>query len=844
MQMPVLPAFAATYDLTTKEGIDACIADPNCFVCTTNNVGMAEAEAAKERPNLQSIVQQCTLQTQWDYTYPGDGACDTNTYQGFTYVNGKTFAVTKANVTWGAYKDKLAIIRNQEENDAVYNMVKNLSSPYGTFWIGLYDPNNTTPLNVRNPDRFYWRDGTPSSGTYTNWCSVMPDNACGPESHAEIAVSQPAGWGCSRPGQWNDRGAACGTHQPAVVEFPGRLTCVGGGTQKHWLCPIPAQKAACTTPPPKTINYTVQVPYQERVSYQEQEFYTYQVWEEWCPDERRKIVCTNASCSQVGTFCLINSNPKDYFLPYWHQADQSQFSHSVKINGKVYAITKNTFRYWDGPKNKAVIRDAADNEAIRQLLVQADAHNTSTNGQNEGGAWIGCSTNSGSRWSCSDINNFRWRATDVDWLTIANHRYDDVEWYYVKNKEAGENEWLSHGRKVQDGYNNWRPGEPTDCYNGWEQACEIMQADGKWVGHWQDLYHKVIVEFQDNGRYVDKTGSRWVTKYRDEWRYRNEARTRLEYQYSYTCPLGNFPCVGTTYGTNYECSNTPCEIGKNAMVAEEDPNAPEEAMQDPTPETCADPNNIVLFPGQYLTCRRKSNQNLASLNCCDISIKDATQKEEILKGTAAYFSFWAAPGISTIGWAIGSNQMQQYAKDFANWAMGGTCTDSEQKLGVLKSVGDNNGNCEYMGDWCSNYIGSCKSMKVWGKWIKVPVPAAGCERPAESYCCYPNGLEKAIARAARAQLGIGWGTQPKGVGTNPCSPDYKKFNVDCRGITLSEFMKLNLDTASFNADIKQYIDSMIKDVTGPGGSIEQFMNDQEALVGRMVNQYSNQNKPK
>lgn len=116
--------------------------------------------------------------------YLPERPCDTNTYRGFTYVNGKTFAVTKANVNPTVLLDpnnilsKIAgIIRSQQENDAVARMKSALG--LGRVSIGLYDPKpyGTYPMGVRNPDRFIWRDGTPSKETYTNWDSGEPNNS-------------------------------------------------------------------------------------------------------------------------------------------------------------------------------------------------------------------------------------------------------------------------------------------------------------------------------------------------------------------------------------------------------------------------------------------------------------------------------------------------------------------------------------------------------------------------------------------------------------------------------------------------------------------------------------------
>lgn len=88
----------------------------------------------------------------------------------------------------------LATIRNQEEQDFVFNTFGGFAGTQHLLWIGLYNP-TLTPGG--GEEDFVWVDGSPV--TYTNWDLNEPNNALGTEFW--VAMYYP---NYHNPGSWND----------------------------------------------------------------------------------------------------------------------------------------------------------------------------------------------------------------------------------------------------------------------------------------------------------------------------------------------------------------------------------------------------------------------------------------------------------------------------------------------------------------------------------------------------------------------------------------------------------------------------------------------------------------
>ena len=60
----------------------------------------------------------------------------------------------------------LAIIRTQDENSFIHDLMKKENFPDWSVWLGLYR---------KADDMFYWIDDTPLAGRYSTWRSGEPN---------------------------------------------------------------------------------------------------------------------------------------------------------------------------------------------------------------------------------------------------------------------------------------------------------------------------------------------------------------------------------------------------------------------------------------------------------------------------------------------------------------------------------------------------------------------------------------------------------------------------------------------------------------------------------------------
>lgn len=143
----------------------------------------------------------------------------------------------------------LATIRNQAEQDFVFNTFGGFDGTQHLLWIGLYNPTLTPGGGEQD---FVWVDGSPV--TYTNWDVNEPNNAFGTEFW--VAMYYP---NYHNPGSWNDWSNQyfdpIGIPICGVVEFvpePGSLLLAVAGAmgsicwwwRRRWVRSRRCQKAA------------------------------------------------------------------------------------------------------------------------------------------------------------------------------------------------------------------------------------------------------------------------------------------------------------------------------------------------------------------------------------------------------------------------------------------------------------------------------------------------------------------------------------------------------------------------------------------------------------------------
>ena len=88
----------------------------------------------------------------------------------------------------------LTIIKSPDENDFLYDLVKNYSAPLNA-WIGL---------RRRSDKKFYWLNDTSLLGNYQRWNAGEPNNLGGGEDCAEMLSYNNGTWNdlpCSNSGR-------------------------------------------------------------------------------------------------------------------------------------------------------------------------------------------------------------------------------------------------------------------------------------------------------------------------------------------------------------------------------------------------------------------------------------------------------------------------------------------------------------------------------------------------------------------------------------------------------------------------------------------------------------------
>jgi hypothetical protein len=113
----------------------------------------------------------------------------------------------------------LATVRNQTEQDWIYNMFATYGGRPRHLHIGLHDPDprhNSTIENERKLE-FVWVSGEPV--TYVNWHPTEPNNAWDSEFHVNMLNPAVQNYATGFPGLWNDQWDHHGHVASGVVEI-------------------------------------------------------------------------------------------------------------------------------------------------------------------------------------------------------------------------------------------------------------------------------------------------------------------------------------------------------------------------------------------------------------------------------------------------------------------------------------------------------------------------------------------------------------------------------------------------------------------------------------------------
>ncbi|XP_015765151.1 PREDICTED: neurocan core protein-like isoform X2 [Acropora digitifera] len=138
--------------------------------------------------------------------------CETDTCPAGFLIHGKScyyVANSSSASTW--HKSRihcqnlgadLAVIKSEEENQFVYDLLRNTSGDHRG-WIGLHR---------KADNKFYWLDSRPVKGNFKNWDKREPSNGKTNEDCVHLKKSNP-------DGKWNDR--KCSDKSPvAICQWP------------------------------------------------------------------------------------------------------------------------------------------------------------------------------------------------------------------------------------------------------------------------------------------------------------------------------------------------------------------------------------------------------------------------------------------------------------------------------------------------------------------------------------------------------------------------------------------------------------------------------------------------
>lgn len=196
-------------------------------------------------------------------------------------------------------------------------------------------------------------------------------------------------------------------------------------------------------------------------------------------------------------------------------------------------------------------------------------------------------------------------------------------------------------------------------------------------------------------------------------------KCEMSAQITYTCPLGQYPCIYT--GSNYYCSPYQCvdiETPNNVQTSDTIEGANDKHDDGPRDSVTGKCNGIVrIFNGQDLRCRPPGIDTFWTLDCCkkdkNFIFKCNNSSEQMLAKLRTTIKY--------------RGQDRDY-----------TAADA---------------NCHYVGSYCSKKI----------KFI-------GCVQKKKTYCCFSSPLARIIQEQGRPQLGKGWG--------DPKNPDCSGFTID------------------------------------------------------------------
>lgn len=719
------------------------------------------------------------------------GSCDTANFEGFVYSNNITYAITKSTQFWTDTAN-LALPKDEQINA----VLKGIASYYGgNAWIGVYDPLKSSNYNSVDPSRFKLSNGI--ALTYSNWSNGQPDNKL---DNADIGVTAINGehWVYMQSdATWLDDGYHAifgGDYKPkrkALVEWNGPLDCANGtsksttsntngyycgdGTGNVAQCTmgsVPSSSDACTLP--ATWDSASQ---KCKTTYTASESHalscpsgsTFDSTIGLCKDNGHGITgfdAAGSTCSSAGM--RLPTSTEAQKLPtinngevwsnlFWYTEGVAPGCGSYPRADYVVAYKGATafnklYNIWCNG-----IHNQNPTSAYWCVANQSD---TTTYSCNVGDSLTGSTCTALQSPTCpngTQLNTSTGKCDPISACT-APSTWDSATQQCKTTSTATYAATAGSGTSTYTATGNTAGGSAIIFTKFLDQA------------YWCYAPSGTIIVNHNNGYTYNgikacgcPVGQTYSESYRD-W-HTNWASCSGTY---YTCPdggtLSGTTCTKTV--TTYSCpdggtlSSTTCTKDD---VTYSSPSCPSNLVVDATTGNCATPNICPLGNYQCALINSSTIENTDTTEGANDKT-DNGQTDESGKCLGTLYIFngndnrCRPSGVQTGG--------TDCCKKGTTWFGLGQCQESEKTLGKLREFGSLDGNCHYIGDYCSE------------KW-----PLVGCVQKKKTYCCFSSPLARIIQEGGRPQLGIGWGS--------PEAPQ-------CRGFTPEEFQKIDFSKVNFS----------------------------------------------
>lgn len=712
------------------------------------------------------------------------GSCDMANFEGFVYSNNITYAITKSKQFWTDTAN-LALPKDEQINA----VLKGIASYYGgNAWIGVYDPLKSSNYNSVDPSRFKLSNGI--ALTYSNWSNGQPDNKLDNADIGVMAINGEHWVYIQSDATWLDDGYHAiygGDNKPkrkALVEWSGPLDCVSGtpksttsntngyycgdGTGNVAECTmgsVPSSSNACTAPATwDSVNQKCKTTYTATAASTtttyaatvtngltwdncDGKLYSRPQAVSYCQNRGKRLPTASEtiagggsvpSCSGLSGQTWTSTTVPTWMV--WNGTVLSQYDSSMGLYGFIDArCVSNTTTY----------------SCLNGDTLSGSTCTTTTTAYtcDSGGTLSGTTCTMYQDPSCPSGTQLNTSTGTCDPISACTA---PAVWNSTTQKcESSGTTTYSATASTAFGWDNCEGGTQT-----WSPAISYCSSKG--------MQLPALNETTAGGGTVPSctttSGYTWTSTPLPPRSVGQSYKGTATYSANTTSTLYQVRCVGdvTTYTCDQGDTLSGSTCSKSTTISTSGV-CPQNMTPDPSTGYCATPTICPLGNYQCALINSSTIENTDTTEGANDKT-DNGQTDESGKCLGTLYIFngndnrCRPSGVQTGG--------TDCCKKGTTWFGLGQCQESEKTLGKLREFGSLDGNCHYIGDYCSE------------KW-----PLVGCVQKKKTYCCFSSPLARIIQEGGRPQLGIGWGS--------PEAPQ-------CRGFTPEEFQKIDFSKVNFS----------------------------------------------